>query len=491
MNHILERFLEHVEKTPGHSTFVHYEDGREICVCRRDFMNAVLSVQEWLARRRIGPVVFLLSENRYEWILVHIAIICGEGMVVSLDPQLPAEELCAQIRKAGRGTVLYSADYSPLSAQISDSLPNQAFVSMEEESFQTAIHAAAPVCSATTNSADEEAPAMLAFTSGTMAGGKGVALSRRNLYSLLSCSGQAIDFTENDRTAVLLPLHHVYGCAIQLYVPLFTGGCVCLVDGLKRFTAQLRRLRVTILCIVPALARALLAELDAFSTPDELDSGRLLPDLRLCYCGGAALPREVLWGLIAHGFPVVEGYGATECTGLISANPLRMRQPGTVGRIYPSCRVRIASDGEIQVSGGNVMSGYWQDPAATQAVMTVDGWFCTGDLGTLSDDGYVTVYGRKKSLLLLENGKKIFPEELEEQLEQLPAVTEALAYTEENRLCVLVFSTDIPAAKQSLDRWSRTQPDWRRPGKFLFRDTPLPRSGIGKKKRGMAPCQNG
>ena len=135
------------------------------------------------------------------------------------------------------------------------------------------------------------------------------------------------------------------------------------------------------MCVVPALARALLDELDVFSPSEEQDTAKLLPDLRLCYCGGASLPHETLERIIAHGFPIVEGYGATECTGLISANSLKNRKLGTVGLVYPACQVRIAQDGEIQVSGENVMCGYWNDPKRHRQSLQLMAGFAPAILG--------------------------------------------------------------------------------------------------------------
>lgn len=385
--------------------------------------------------------------------------------------------------------MLYAGSLTEKAEKLQERLPDFSFISLEGPDF---LRVASPepsrqALNVQSSCEDEDATALILFTSGTMSGSRGVALSRRNIYSIQQYSFIGAGFLPEDRTSVILPLHHSFGSLAQVDMPLFVGGAVCLIPSLKRLSRQLRELEISILPLVPAMARALLWELDAREPQTGTDAAELLRSIRMVYSGGAPLSIEILEGLRAHGVPIAEGYGATECGGLISVYKPEVRRFGTVGRAYPCCSVRIAPDGEIQVSGENVMSGYWKDPEATRSVMTPDGWFCTGDIGRLSEDGYLTVLGRKKSVILLDNGKKVFPEELEAMLEGLAPIEEALVYGKNNCLCARIYTRDQEAARRVLDDWSRSQPDWRRPGSVEFCQEPFPRTNTGKKLRRSLP----
>jgi long-chain acyl-CoA synthetase len=306
--------------------------------------------------------------------------------------------------------------------------------------------------------------AVLIFTSGTTGQAKGVMLSHSNLLHNVEAVARTFEFGPGDRLLSVLPLHHTFESTGGMLCPLRMGASVAYARGLnsKELREDLRSSGATILLGVPLLYEKLLAAIDRGISDAPLPrrllartllgvsravrvttgvraGGRLLRPLReasglgrirMFVCGAAPLPKEVFWGFIDIGWPVLEGYGLTECSPVVAADHPGRPRPGAVGWPIVGVDVRIQDpdadgNGEILVRGPNVMLGYFGNAAATADVVR-DGWFYTGDLGRIEKDGRLKITGRLKNMIATAAGKKIYPEEIEAHLANCPLILEVV-----------------------------------------------------------------
>ena len=307
--------------------------------------------------------------------------------------------------------------------------------------------------------------ASIVFTSGTTGKGKGVMLSQANICLDMTLGMYNFDITR--KTLHVLPPHHTFGSTVN-YVGHLSQGCeVYISSGLKHVSDEIREQQPTHLILVPAflevmnrkiwttarktgkegLLKAMMKVSDClrkvgidlrkklFSSVLSAFGGKL----ELVICGGAKLDEEIIKTFDSLGITILNGYGITECAPLISANRNKYRKPGSVGTPILACRVKIDNpdengEGEICVKGPNVMLGYYNNPEATAEVFDKDGFFHTGDYGRLDEEGWIYITGRKKNLIILSNGKNVYPEEIEADLQKVEGVTEVVVYAGESRV---------------------------------------------------------
>lgn len=264
------------------------------------------------------------------------------------------------------------------------------------------------------------APAALMGTSGTSGEPRLVTLSHANLLYNCGARARLADHRPGDLVLSWLPLHHAYAFNADLLKSLISRVPVRRVPSPRRIIRALRQARPTHLHAVPRLYEKI-HRLSAGGKPlSRLTGGRL----RWAGCGGAPLPGWLATWFAGRGLPLLEGYGLTEASPLVSLNTPREHRPGTAGRVVPGTEVRFADDGEILVRGPGIMSGYWNDPESTQSALA-DGWLRTGDLGRL-DDGYLAIDGRKKEMVVLSTGRKVPPLPAEAAALALPWVDRAI-----------------------------------------------------------------
>jgi long-chain acyl-CoA synthetase len=337
---------------------------------------------------------------------------------------------------------------------------------------------------------DENACAVIMYTSGTTGHPKGAMLSHRNLTRNVEQVLAALEFSPKDCLLTLLPLFHAFSGTVCLNTTLGAGATSVLLESFApgRTLEALERHRITIFPCVPAIFNALLAH-----TPErEYD----LSGLRMLVSGGAPLPETTLKALEARfRIPVLEGDGPTECSPVTSVNPEHgVRKVGSVGPPLPGVEIAIFDDedrplpvdtvGEIVVRGDNVMLGYLNQPEATAEAMR-SGWYHTGDLGKIDADGYVFIVDRKKDMII-SAGLNVYPREVEEALLQHPAVADVAVIGEPDALrgeevvAVVVLRPETAATERDLIRFCRERlADYKIPRRVLFRET-LPRGGTGK-----------
>ena len=307
--------------------------------------------------------------------------------------------------------------------------------------------------------------ASIVFTSGTTGKGKGVMLSQANIGLDMTLGMYNFDITR--KTLHVLPPHHTFGSTVN-YVGHLSQGCeVYISSGLKHVSDEIREQQPTHLILVPAFLEVMNRKI--WSTARKSGKEGLLKimmkfsdclrkvgidirkrlfssvlsafggKLELVICGGAKLDEDIIKTFDSLGITILNGYGITECSPLISANRNRYRKKGSVGTPILACRVKIDNpdengEGEICVKGPNVMLGYYNNPEATAEVFDKDGFFHTGDYGRLDEEGWIYITGRKKNLIILSNGKNVYPEEIEADLQKVEGVNEVVVYAGESNV---------------------------------------------------------
>jgi long-chain acyl-CoA synthetase len=410
-----------------------------------DYRAAALAGAAALIEADIAPGdrVGLLSENRVEWLVADMAILSAGAVTVSPHAPLTARQVHYQLHDAGvRWAIVSNAEQLAKLQQVRDELPNlRAVVAFERAQPQAAIaswdaflHAGwAALRRVGAELARREATigpddlATIMYTSGTTGNPKGVMLTHGNLLSNAESMQSMVAPRPDDVILSWLPFTHIYARTVDHYGGLFSGVLTCLAESADTLVQNLEDVRPTRMASVPRFYEKVLA---ACAAADPKQTAR---DLRRVFgdrvdwlsSGGAPLPPAIAQVFLDAGIPVLQGYGLTESSPVISFNTKEHYKLATVGLPIPGVEVKIAPDGEVLTRGPHVMKGYWNDPAATAAAIR-DGWLHTGDLGSIDADGYLAITGRKKELLVLSNGKKVVPSYLEGMLLADPCIDQAL-----------------------------------------------------------------
>ncbi len=452
---------ESAELFGDHAAFLVKQEGayRPISFNRFRFETECLGAALWdlgLAGKR----VIVIGENRYEWALSYMATVCGLGVIVPVDKEIPAEEIANIALISEAAAVLYS----PLVSEKVAGIPCPVKISFEELPTHLAHGrdliriGSAPASGYLDAPIDPDALSVLLFTSGTTGVSKGVMLSQRNICFDLMQMCQMIYIGPEDTFLSVLPLHHTYECTCGFLCQIYRGSTIAYCEGLRYITKNMQEAKVTIMLCVPVLVESMYKKIwqsvekkgktetlkNAIALNNRLKkvgvdlSKTLFKDihatfgghLHLLICGGAAVDPEILSGLRDLGILAVQGYGLTECAPLAAVNRDRYYCDMSAGLCPPKGKLEIAhpdSDGtgEIRYKGDNVMLGYFNAPELT-AESIRDGWFYTGDLGFLDEKGFLHITGRKKNVIVTANGKNVFPEELETYLNRSPYVKESV-----------------------------------------------------------------
>jgi long-chain acyl-CoA synthetase len=428
-----------------------------------------------------GAHISIIGENRYEWGVCYLSIINGTGVAVPLDKHLPRNEVENLIGRGKVRAIFYSPAYHEMMLEIAST--NKAlkyFICMEsltDSHCKDARFLNLPELlvkgralldsgdiSFTGAQIDRNKMSALLFTSGTTSMSKGVMLSHSNLASNVTSVTATIKAGPGDVHLSLLPLHHTFENTVGLLFMVHSGVCIAYGDGIKHVVKNLKEYKVTLLVAVPALFEVMYRRLQSGiekSGKAKLiaalikvsDAFRLLgidirkklfksvfeqfgPNLRLAVSGAAALDPEVIIGFDKIGLRVLQGYGLTEASPIVAVNNDFVNKPGTIG--YPIAGVEVAIDspdddgiGEIIARGNNIMLGYYEDPGSTAETIDEEGWLRTGDLGIIDEQGFIKITGRAKSMIVLSNGKKAFPEEYEVQLNNITGVKDSFVWGNE------------------------------------------------------------
>jgi long-chain acyl-CoA synthetase len=408
-----------------------------------------------------------LSENRHEWVIADFAIQMAGAIHVPIHAPLTGPQIAWQVRHSGAKVLLLStreqaAKLAPLAAEQLGGVEIVSYDEIDEPlagrkiSTLASIKAAADLqrgidaACASRKRTRPDSLATILYTSGTTGEPKGVMLTHDNLATNTLATIEAFGFVEDDLRLNFLPLSHIFARTCDLYVWLASGTRMAIAESRETVIADCQVVKPTVLSGVPHFYDRVyrgLCERGLAEVPGAL-RGALGGAIRYCCGGGAALPVHLFDYFHSHGVPLLQGYGLTESSPVISLSSLKSFRRGASGRAIPGVEVRIAEDGEILTRGPHVMVGYYENPRATAEVLQ-DGWLYTGDLGYLDADGFLTITGRKKEIIVTLGGKNIAPVYLESLLGQDPLIMQALVVGDD-RPCLaalIVPNPDVLAAE--------------------------------------------
>ncbi len=416
--------------------------------------------------------VAVIGKNRYEWILTYIATINGVGIIVPLDKGLPEEEIEMSIKRAKVDIIFCEENYlEAINEIIAKGETNiKEVVCMDKvegtKSIDELIKLGEDLIEQGNREyidakIDKEKMATIVFTSGTTALSKAVMLSQKNIVSDINSMRKVEKLYETDTNIAFLPFHHTFGSTgMLLYLASGMKNVFC--DGLRHVQENLKEYKVSVFICVPLLIESMYKKIEvAIEKKGKTKvvnfgkklSGFLLKfgidirkklfkevldelggELRFIVSGASALDKKVAKGLNDLGILTIQGYGLTETSPVLSAENAKVLRFGSIGYPMPGIEMKIHNPnedgiGEIIAKGDNVMLGYYEDEEATKEVLK-DGWLYTGDLGYMDKDGIFFIAGREKNVIVLKNGKNIYPEELEVLINNLPYVAESMVYGE-------------------------------------------------------------
>lgn len=431
--------------------------------------------------------IAIIGENSYGWCCSFFAVMAIGSVTVPVDKELPLDDIDGIITTTGCKAVIFGKTSE---AKIKELLQKESLKSVEllvsvapENSIDASLLGGRQLTTLAglqekggrlysngddsyySYKIDTNKLASIVFTSGTTGKGKGVMLSQANIGLDMTLGMYNFDITR--KTLHVLPPHHTFGSTVN-YVGHLAQGCeVYISSGIKHVSDEIREQQPTHLILVPAFLEVMNRKIWTTARKGGkegllrfmmkcsdllrklgIDIRRKLfasvlsafgGKLELIICGGAKLDEEIIRTFDSLGITILNGYGITECSPLISANRNEYRKPGSVGTPILACRVKIDNpdengEGEICVKGPNVMLGYYDNPEATAEVFDKDGFFHTGDYGKLDEEGWIYITGRKKNLIILSNGKNVYPEEIEADLQKVEGVSEVVVYAGESRV---------------------------------------------------------
>ena len=487
---LFEAFKRNREERPGDAAFLVSSGDRSLAISWKQFTDDVATAA-WIAGRRAsGRKIALLGENSYEWMVVHSACLFAGVAVVPLETGLSADEIVERVKKAGIHVLLHSMLYLEKAREVAKRVPGLETGSLASKNIEAILADAAVAALHSSDglwnrdSVDTERTAMLVFTSGTTSTPRPAELAVSSIEAFCETAGSALEMRAGDRSLMLLPLYHIYGlCAT--YAMLARGVALGVCPDFRRMLAAFIRFKADYAFLVPALADVLAMKVSQYGDSVEDLTGN---PVRWIVTGGAPISRRTYERLTSLGIKVLGAYGLTETAACYSISRVSDEPRAcSAGRVScaPGVETAVSETGELLIRGPNVMKGYFGMSESTAAVFDEDGWFHTGDRGRIDDDGYVWVTGRISRTIVLSNGKKVSPEELEDKIVSLPGVMEALVSGEgENReiRAEIYASVGEMSVKRSVSELNATLPVYQRIDRIILRDTPFPRTASGKIK---------
>ena len=423
--------------------------------------------------------ISIIGPNSYKWCVTYLAVTTSEMTVVPLDRALPENEVVSLLNRAKVETLVYDKKNALIIEKIKSegTTTVKHFICMENE-YNECLEAGKKLYEGGMKEYDNivldpHAVSIILFTSGTTSLAKGVMLSQDNICQDIATINEYMYIDSNDTFLSILPLHHTLESSVTFIFGTSKGITICICDGMKYIAQNFIDFGITVFLGVPALVEMMhkkvqkgLKEkglLDLVNKTENLtDEEKAKRDmvikgvmatlggkLRNVLVGAAPVSKEALDGFKKLGLNVIQGYGLTETSPVVCLETDKFKRLGSVGIKLRNVDVKINNPnedglGELLVKGPMVMKGYYENEKATKEAFTEDGWFKTGDLAIIDDEGVIYIKGREKNVIVLKNGKNIFPEEIEILINKLPYVKESMVYGKETtvgddyRLCVKV-----------------------------------------------------
>ncbi len=431
------------------------------------FVEDVKALGEYLLHLNLdNKRIAFISPNRYEWEVTYMAVATSNLIAVPLDRSLPESEFRALLLRSEAEVLLYDKKYEEMVEKVKNdsSFSIRYYFNMDTELFKIEEEGK-KLYKEENNRYDKitiEAEAMrfMLYTSGTTQAAKCVMLSHHNLCSNVSAIQDTLSVTKEDTFLSFLPLHHTFECTTGFLYAISVGAKIAYCEGIRHFVDNLKEYEVTVFVNVPAMIEGIYKNIWKTISKNKMERkvktalclsrvllrmgidirNKLFKDvqdalggkIRFIVSGAAALNPTVAKNLNDMGIIVYQGYGLTETSPVVSTEKAGAMRHGSVGKPMPGITVKVREPGEdgigeILVKAPSVMLGYYGNEEATKEVLQEE-WFATGDLGRVDEDGYLFITGRKKDVIVLKNGKNVFPDEVEALINELAGVTESIVY---------------------------------------------------------------
>ena len=421
--------------------------------------------------------IAMIGDNSYKWLCVYLTVLKSTGVFVPIDKELTVDGIINVLKHSDSEVLFYAEKYEKWIPKIKGEVPNvKYFIGLNrkeeeenilsydkfKESGKKLLETGSTIYTSLQD--DENKLKLLVYTSGTTGNPKGVMLTEHNLISVVYYGLQVADI--KTKCLSVLPYHHTYEAVAGILVALHKRACICINDSLKNVLKNLQTYKPDYIYVVPAFTEIFYKKI--WSNAEECGKDRLLKimlpvsnalrkigidlrnvlfksihqafggNLKEIVCGGAPIRPEIGKFFNDIGMILLNGYGITECSPLVSVNRLQFNDSSTVGVILPCCEVKFENvtpdgDGEICVKGDIVMMGYYKEQEKTDKVLK-DGWFNTEDYGSINKKGQLVINGRKKNLIVLDNGKNVYPEEIENYILGIPYVQEVVVKAKKNKI---------------------------------------------------------
>ena len=524
----------------------------------RDMINALGTSLINLGLK--GKRIAVIGENRYEWEIAYLSIVCGTGIVVPLDKSLPANELELLIERSDIEAIFYTKKYSEIIQNIRLSEKNKLkhLISMDNDENGEGIYSQKELIregkklieegnnkflNAKINPKEME---IMLFTSGTTSKSKVVALSHENICTNLMDIGSVLDVNQEDVFLSILPIHHVFECTVGFLFSLYKGAETVFCDGLRHIVENLNEYHVTIMACVPGIYERIFmmirkklekqGKLEEILKNEEKYKNCSMKErkeafeeihdmlgkkIKLFISGAASLDNTIEERYRLLGINLVQGYGLTETSPVVAIGTNKNYRLGSIGKTVPSVEAKLVDVneegiGELVVRGPSIMLGYYENEEANKESLK-EGWFYTGDLAKIDEEGYIFICGRKKSVIVLKNGKNIFPEELENLVNKIEGVKEAFIFgkaqsDDENNIKInvkIVFDRDVikdvykvekneeiyTVLAKKIKEINQTMPSYKAIRGIMLTEEPLIRTTTNKIKRqenldAIRKCEN-
>ncbi|SDB30726.1 long-chain acyl-CoA synthetase [Pseudobutyrivibrio sp. YE44] len=458
----------------------------------------------------------LIGETSLQWVASYLGIVTGTNVAVPLDALLPPEDLIDLINRANCRGLFLSPKLISLAEPILNNCPKIDQIWLLQNSYEQSIPNAkiavlpelidlgrgkTDVLSSTADSL-----ATIIFTSGTTGKSKGVMLTQRNLFDNV----KNVDYVVDPGCVMMsvLPIHHAY-CLVMDWLKGFSlGAIVCINDSFMHMVRNMSIYRPRVILMVPLMIESIYKRLAAtneqYENADEATLAKVRAsvyenvfggNLEIIFTGGAHLDPFYIEEFAKYGIDILEGYGMSECSPVITTNTVACHKAGSIGKPLANVQIKF-EDGEILVKGTSVMKGYYQMPEETNSVFSEDGWLHTGDKGYLDEDGYLFINGRVKNLIIMSNGENISPEEIENKLSLNPLIGEVIVSGNGTGLTAHIYpDQDLierreikdeevrTSLQEFIDNYNSAQPSYRHITNIVVRSEPFIRNTTGKIKR--------
>lgn len=488
--------------------------------------------------------IAVIGKNRYEWILTYLAAVNSAGVIVPLDKGLPEQEIESLLIRSNSSAIVFSEEYKEIMLKLKEekTTPVEEFICMDKDENFTYIgdlieEGKKAIAEGNTEFAnakiDDNKASMIFFTSGTTSLSKAVMLSHKNIASNLYAMNLSEKIYSTDVNMAFLPFHHTFG-STGILMFLNNGATNVFCDGIRHIQQNLKEYKVSVFVCVPLLIESMYKKImqevekqgktklikvativSNFLLKLGIDVRRKLfksvldnlgGKLRFIVSGASALDKNVAKGFNDFGVLTVQGYGLTETSPVLASENAKYIRYGSIGLRLPNVELKIDNPnekgiGEIVVKAPSVMLGYYENEEATKEVLK-DGWFYTGDLGYIDKDDFIFITGRKKNVIVLKNGKNIYPEELEVLINNLPYIEESMVFgmPKDDDLIVsakLVYNKDYVEEKfpdmtkeqlegkiwQDIKNINSTMTNYKHIKKIIVTDEPMIKTTTAKIKR--------